>query len=108
MIVIQVDPEVPVSVRKSLEERDANFRKSQVGGSLPREAAGSENFDKKLTRSNLARPLSRPTSASGHVPSIIMLTSVDHSDASRYSFNFFLPLYLLRGKCVRYIQLHSF
>jgi len=85
-----------------MEERDSNFRKNQEGktdGSLSREAGGSENIDKseacilkrrqdsqsRLARPNLARPPSRPGSASGHVPSIIMLTSVDHSDATRYS-----------------------
>ncbi len=30
-----------------------------------------------------ARSFSRPTSATGQVPSIVMLTSVDHSDASK-------------------------
>ncbi len=30
-----------------------------------------------------ARSSSRPTSATGQVPSIVMLTSVDHSDASK-------------------------
>lgn len=124
MIVIQVDPEVPVSVRKSLEERDSNFRKNQedkTGGSLSREASGSENSEKsesgiskrrqdslsRLARPNLARPPSRPASASGQVPSIIMLTSVDHSDAARYSFNSLRFSDLLRGKHVNYIQLHN-
>ncbi|KAG0559642.1 hypothetical protein M758_10G116400 [Ceratodon purpureus] len=88
----EVDPEVPDSVRMSLE--DSNPRKNQ-------EADGSENSDNsespvskrpsfrcqdslnRLARPNLARPPSRPGSANGHVPSIIMLTSVDHSDATK-------------------------
>jgi signal transduction histidine kinase/DNA-binding response OmpR family regulator len=90
----EVDPEVPVSVRKSLEERDPNFRRhdeDRTSGALSRE--GSENSNKSDSRilkrrrdsqnNRLARPPSRPASASGQVPSIIMLTSVDHSDATR-------------------------
>lgn len=89
----EVDPEVPVSVRKSLQERDPNFRRQDenMSGSLSRE--GSENNNKSESRilkrrrdsqnNRLARPPSRPASASGQVPSIVMLTSVDHSDATR-------------------------
>ena len=101
MNLIQVDPEVPDSVRMSLE--DSNPRKNQ-------EADGSENSDNsespvskrpsfrcqdslnRLARPNLARPPSRPGSANGHVPSIIMLTSVDHSDATKYGFNLLLSV----------------
>lgn len=97
---------MPVSVRKSLEERDSSFRKNQEDKSGGREAGGSENSNtsesrivkrrqgsqSRLARPYLTRPPSRPASASGHVPSIIMLTSVDHSDATRYNFNSFLPL----------------
>lgn len=101
MVVVQVDPEVPVSVRKSLEERDPNFRRNEAdrtSGSLSTE--GSENSNKsdsrilkrrrELQNNRLARPPSRPASASGQVPSIIMLTSVDHSDATRFGFRSFL------------------
>lgn len=96
MVVVQVDPEVPVSVKKSLEERDPNFRRQDenMSGSLSRE--GTENNNKSESRilkrrqdsqnNRLARPPSKPASVSGQVPSIIMLTLVDHSDATRYGW----------------------
>ena len=102
----QVDPEVPVSVRRSLD--DSNFRRNQdrPGYNSSREPDGFESSEKvishilkassisrcqesqiRLERPNPVRVLSRPASANGHVPSIVMLTSVDHSDATKYTPN---------------------
>ncbi|KAG0611779.1 hypothetical protein M758_7G164000 [Ceratodon purpureus] len=98
----EVDPEVPVSVRRSLD--DSNFRRNQdrPGYNSSREPDGFESSEKvishilkassisrcqesqiRLERPNPVRVLSRPASANGHVPSIVMLTSVDHSDATK-------------------------
>uniref|UniRef100_A0A7I4B0D7 histidine kinase n=1 Tax=Physcomitrium patens TaxID=3218 RepID=A0A7I4B0D7_PHYPA len=98
----EVDPEVPDSVRMSLEDASLNKnQKDKNDNSLSRDSDGSGNSDKsisrilkgsslrsqesqiRLGRASLNRPISRPGSANGHVPSIIMLTSVDHSDATK-------------------------
>ncbi|XP_024384382.1 uncharacterized protein [Physcomitrium patens] len=98
----EVDPEVPDSVRKnlknydtkkSLEDRAGNnsFRETDALGSsdksishiLKGSTLRSQDSQCRLGKSNLTRPLARPGLANGHVPSIIMLTSVDHSDATK-------------------------
>lgn len=90
----------------SLEDASLNKnQKDKNDNSLSRDSDGSGNSDKsisrilkgsslrsqesqiRLGRASLNRPISRPGSANGHVPSIIMLTSVDHSDATKYSLN---------------------
>jgi len=94
-----VDPEVPDSVRKNLKDYDTRALDDRVGNSSYKEADAVGSNDKSISRilkgSTLRSQesqcrlgksnLTRPSSANGHVPSIIMLTSVDHSDATRYN-----------------------
>lgn len=103
----QVDPEVPDSIRMSLEEnnmskkqqddrmeqnrrlqsrrkRGAPIQNREEG--MPPKSGGTD-IQLRLGRSNVSKQGSRPGSATGQVPSIIMLTSVDHSDANKYDLN---------------------
>lgn len=93
-------------MRRSLEDLKSRKNQEETGHSLSREesdgfgssekvisqnlkAFSSRSLDSqsKLGITNPVHPLSRPGSANGHVPSIVMLTSVDHSDATKYILN---------------------
>ncbi|KAH9546116.1 hypothetical protein CY35_12G078900 [Sphagnum magellanicum] len=114
----EVDPEVPASLRLSMEDTTSSLKRqsesppinsssSSSGGSeqtIP-QVVGKLSVQQGHEREQPLQPVvespealdsighpapgrharssSRPTSATGQVPSIVMLTSVDHSDASK-------------------------
>jgi hypothetical protein len=117
ILIFQVDPELPVSVRRSLEDSNLSRDQEGVGYSLPREPEGFESSEKIIShilkasslrsqdpqsglgRPNPVRPILRPGSGNGHdVPSIVMLTSVDHADGTKYTLNPMLSVFAL-GSC---------
>ncbi len=85
-------------MRRSLG--DSNFDRNQSGESdgfesneriisqiVKASSLRSQDSHNGLGRPNPVRRLSRPGSANGHAPSIVMLTSADHADATRYTLN---------------------
>ena len=87
-------------MRRSLEDPNLKTNQNEAGYNLSKESDGFESSEvisqilkasslrsqdpqSRVGRTTLVRPLSRPGSANGHVPSIVMLTSVDHSDATK-------------------------
>lgn len=75
--------------RDQSSQNGASFENAKFPPGPHEEGTRLEGLElqRKLGSPNLprhGRPTSRPASATGRVPSIVMLTSVDHSDATRY------------------------
>ncbi|KAH8959773.1 hypothetical protein BDL97_06G094800 [Sphagnum fallax] len=110
----EVDPEVPASLKLSMEGLSSSKRQIETAPPIESSPSGcSEQMISQVARESSVKapdgkPLqprvgcletpcrmgspapgqqgrssSRPTSATGWVPSVVMLTSVDHSDASK-------------------------